>query len=218
MAPALKWAYAVTTVEARVHTLLPRTLNSLRDGGFVHHDRMVSVDVRGNAMAHWIRTLAGLYLDDPFADRYTMFQDDLVCVKGLRDYLNSMPLDEKTYLNLYTAPRNEIRIAGRGALPRRGWHSSDQCGKGALALVFCNSSVQTLLASPLLWGKLRASLKPDRNIDGCVVTILSQAGVRETVHWPSLVQHIGEDSAIGNPHRASSKSFPGESYNIMEGK
>src|SRR5688572_13834079 len=97
----VRWAYGVTTVPKRRRDLLPRTLGSLAAGGFaapwlfvdgcdelpgwraefVAPGRAAGVTCRYplvRAYANWGLALGELWLRDPHADRYAVFQDDFV--------------------------------------------------------------------------------------------------------------------------------------------
>lgn len=114
------------------------------------------------AYASWCLALAELYWRDPLADRFAVFQDDVVVVKGLRAYLEALPFPDKGYLNLYLGPWNEDpRVFGakyRAQFGRErpayfddkthvGFCPGDQGGRGAMALVFDRATVRTLLTS-----------------------------------------------------------------------
>jgi len=215
----MEWSCAVTAVRRRAGEggLLHDTLKSLADAGFDEVQTLFDLD--RNAMAHWARVLVHIYLRHPHANRFAIFQDDIICTGGLREYLESFPEDKigSVYLNLYTAPPNENRIKSNRETPRIGWHESDQLGKGALALVFSRDVMLKLLTAESFWKKHQSTRKPDRNIDGCVITAMKLQGIKELVHWPSLVQHTGTGngtSAIGNIDRERSSSFPGEGVDV----
>jgi hypothetical protein len=141
----VSWASGVTTVPERFQTTLPRTLLSLKNAGFpeprlfidgydrdpglqlpttVRHDR---IRVVGN----WMLALWELYIRDPSATRYAIFQDDLIAYRNLRLYLERLRYPDQGYCNLYTFPENQRLSAGR-----TGWYPSNQLGRGAVALVF----------------------------------------------------------------------------------
>src|SRR5688500_19007244 len=100
----MKWAYGVTTVLARRHDLLPRTLASLRAAGLdqprlfvdgcthLEADRLeretkLPVTARYpfvRTACSWILAMYELYLRDRGADRFAMFQDDVIVCKDLR--------------------------------------------------------------------------------------------------------------------------------------
>src|SRR5690348_4917848 len=99
-----RWSYGVTTVLERRDNLLPRTLKSLAAGGFdkprlfvdgcpaaSYYDGFgLEVTIRNPRIRthpHWVLSLLELFGRDPTADRFALFQDDLVCYKNLRDYL-----------------------------------------------------------------------------------------------------------------------------------
>lgn len=227
----MKWAYGVTTVPERAHTLLPRTLTSLGHAGFdaphlfvdgctpaqhaEYHSRYGErVTCRGKRVrtaGNWVLSLYELYLLDPAADRYAVFQDDLIACRGLRDYLSVCVWPEKGYLNLYTTLRNwEICPPGH-----TGWYLSNQFGRGAVGLAFTRQAVHTLLTAKYLVERPQDQHRGHRAVDGGIVESFKAAGWTEWVHNPSLVQHTGERSSMGNnPHRPS-PCFRGEGFDAM---
>jgi hypothetical protein len=243
----LKWAYGVTTVPQRRKDLLPRTIMSLRRGGFptphlfVDGSRTVQdwedefglpVTARWpqkRTYANWWLSLWELYFANPDADRYALFQDDMVTYKNLRMYLESVPYPGggKGYCNLYTFPSNlqlcpRAFVQGRGNVGERhkGWYQSNQMGLGAVALIFNNEAVVNLLHSPHMVKRVKSKDRGWRLTDGAVVEAMSyQMGWKEYVHNPSLVQHTGERTTIQNglikcPH-PQSNSFEGEDFDAL---
>jgi hypothetical protein len=240
----MKWTYAVTTCLRRLNTLLPRTLASLATGGFerprvfaddVSHEEAASLERRLGlpvtsrhpallTSGHWILTLYELLIRDHTADRYAIFQDDLVTSKSLRAYLEATPYPERGYLNLYTFPSNQTYYPpGR---PQVGWFKSRpvdgnqpqfQTGRGALALVFSREAVITLLSARPLVEKAIAAEERTRikRIDGGIVNAMNLCGWSEYVHDPSLVQHTGVISTIDNQPHPEATSFKGEDYDLM---
>lgn len=238
------WAYGVTTVPERRNRLLPRTLQSLRNAGFDGPRLFVDGDwdwkswndefkldvvcryPRIRAYANWALALGELYARSPWADFYAIFQDDLVACKGLRQYLEHLPFPEKGYYNLYTFPVNQ-QLAPEGY---HGFYQSNGKGLGALALVFDNKAVYTLLTHPDFVSRARHMDRGHRFIDGGVVTIMFKCDYREYVHTPSLVQHTGtgspkrrgdsrrftdSESIIGNFRNPLAVSFRGEEFDAM---
>jgi hypothetical protein len=245
----MKWSYGVTAVPERADDLLPKTLDSLAAGGFDRPrlfldgaclrdaaelgDRfrldVVNRCPRVRAVANWLLALGELYLREPLADRYAVFQDDLVCLRNLRGYLERAPYPDAGYLNLYTFPSNHTLAGGR-----RGFYPSNQLGRGALGLVFSRKAVEVLLTHPHMVRKPQCPLRGWVSIDGGVVESFKQAGWREFVHNPSLVQHRGMKSTIpknvkyvkgsdvevrGKDHvwsrRTLADSFPGEDFDAL---
>src|SRR5689334_3053216 len=106
----MEWSVGVTTVPARAGVMLPRTLASLAAGGFDRPRLFVdgSDDVqswkamfrlpascrwpRVKPFGNWVLALWELWLREPDADRWAIFQDDLVCVRNLRPYLESLEI------------------------------------------------------------------------------------------------------------------------------
>lgn len=243
----LKWQYGVTTVPSRRGDLLPRTLASLKAGGFptphlfVDGSKTVSdwekdfglpVTARWpqkRTYANWLLSLWELYFMNPHADRYAMFQDDFVTYQNLRMYLESVPYpgNGKGYCNLYTFPSNQqlcprAFVQGRGNVgdQLQGWYQSNQMGLGAVALVFSNEAVVTLLSHPHMVKRVKDKDRGWRITDGGIVEAMSyQSGWKEYVHNPSLVQHTGDVTSLQNglihsPH-PKAKSFRGEDFDAM---
>jgi len=224
----VKWAYGVTTVPMRMNELLVRTLHSLVDAGFDKPrlfidglaDPMQYVNSFGlevtcryptiRTMGNWALGLAELYIRNPSADRYAMFQDDLIASRNLRQYLERTSYPEKGYQNLYTFPIN-LRLA-KGCI---GWFPSNQRGLGAVALVFSREAVTTLLRQTHFVTRPQDAQRGWKSIDGGIVESMKQAGFREHVHNPSLVQHTGVLSAMRNKPHALADSFRGEDFDLM---
>lgn len=175
-----------------------------------------------------------MYVKNPKADRYALFQDDFVAVKNLRQYLEKCKYPERGYWNLYTAfGKEENRTGGnerviKGQKP--GWYEGAlvtervtnkdrlQAGLGAVALVFNNEAVSILLTSPSMRDKPKAVDKRIRyrKVDGGIVTAMNLAGWREYVHNPSLVQHIGTMSSCGNREHPQALTFPGVEFDALD--
>lgn len=227
------WAYGVTTVPRRRDTYLPTTLKSLAAGGFNHPRLFVDGDdsprwksfglpvtyrpkPRLNIFGNWILALWELYLRDSGADRYAIFQDDVIACRSLRQYLSRAPYPEKGYCNLYTFPENERRV-GNGML---GWFRSNQRGRGALGIVLSRQAVTVLLSSRHLATRPGPeNPDPARRrmlVDGAIVTAMRKAGWKEYCHMPSLVQHIGRRSTKGGGSHPLAPSFPGEKFDATE--
>ncbi len=240
---SLRWSYGVTTVPSRRTTLLPGTLASLAAGGFgdprIFVDATATADVmRGRPVVHressvtpfgnWILALWELYVREPSADRFAIFQDDIVLYRNTRQYLNACEYPDgrdgrgQGYWNLITFTEANEMLVGEGTSV--GWREgcllnppgTQQAGRGAVALVFSREAVQTLLSSPRIAVHPTARLG-HRKIDGAVVEAMNAAGYREYVHGPSLVQHLGGETSIeGNPRHDLARTFRGEAFDAME--
>ena len=224
-----KWAYGITTVPERLETVFPQTLESLRLAGFDQPRLFVDGEndcgkyvkfglettlryPRVKTAANWVLSIVELYLREPSADRYAIFQDDFVTYRNLRQYLDTRGYpDEKGYCNLYTFPQNQ-QLATAG---HKGWFESNQKGKGAVALVFSNEALIALLHQTHLIERPK-SVRGDRAIDGGIVSAMKKAGYREYVHSPSLVQHTGLVSSMGNPKHPLAPAFEGEGFDAMK--
>jgi len=226
---SIRWAYGVTAVRSRKDDLLPRTLESLANAGFNRprlfidgdndrhdYDRFgLEVTMRYptiRTFGNWLLTLWELYLRDPAADRYAIFQDDFVTYKNLRLYLDHCPYPDKGYWNLYTFPQNESRVP----LTQMGWFKSNQKGRGAVALIFDRQGIIELLSHRELVERPQNVRRGHRAVDGAVVTVLRKRDYFEWVHNPSLVQHTGEVSSMGNAKHKLSKTFRGEDFDCLD--
>ena len=225
----MRWTYGITTVPSRINALFPSTLESLANAGFneprifvdssepeVEQYRQFNLPLtyRDNirTAGHWVLTLWELWIRDTTAERYAIFQDDFVTVRNLRRYLELVPYPSEGYQNLYTFPSNQA-LAPKGFT---GWYPSNQQGKGAVALVFSNEAVTKLLGQPYLVERFRCLKRGHKAIDGGIVDAMKSIDWREFVHTPSLVQHTGDKSSMGNLPHLKATSFPGIEYNAME--
>ncbi len=223
-----KWAVGVTAVPSRYDGLLPRTLASLKAAGFSDIRIFVDGDRAGHpclneyattfrypqikAFGNWILALWEIYLRTPNANFYAMFQDDFVTYKNLRQYLERQDYPERGYWNLLSMPDNEKRAGGV-----QGWHESNQCGKGAVGLVFNRETVTTILSSyeNIVERPMGAGNRSFKAIDGAVVDCLKKKGWTEYCHYPSLVLHVGIPSALGHPKFPDPKDWRGEDFDAM---
>ncbi len=235
-ADVIRWAYGVTTVPSRRDDLLPRSLQSLSRAGFdtphlfidgcddsESYRREFGLDVTARCpkvrvAGHWTLSLWELYVRNPSAHRFALFQDDVIYTTNLRAYLDRTPYPTAGYLNLYTVPVNEaLRPKSgegvEGVIP--GFYPSNQMGKGALALVFDLDTVVKLLSSPEFVRRPQDVNRGHRSIDGGVVTALKKVGITEYVHFPSLVQHVGDISSMGNSLKKKPDSFPSETFDAV---
>lgn len=228
----IRWSYALTTTPLRMENgLLDRTIASLESAGFpsprLHIDggedqpgyrhvypghqitcHQPALKTHGN----WVLSLYETYIRNPHCDRYAVFQDDFVTYPRLREYLDSCPYPEKGYWNLYTFPQNQKKCPPNYT----GWYPSNQRGLGAVALVFDRKAVMTLLSSPSIVERVQHPRRGHKAIDGGIVHAMKKAGYKEYVHNPSLVQHTGEKSSMGNKKQPLATSFRGEDFDARE--
>lgn len=218
---AKAWAYGVTTVPSRLHTLLPQTLNSLAKAGFPYPRLFIDGDCTPpptyqvtqrippvRTAGNWVLSALELTIREPGADYYALFQDDIQCSKHIREYLEQCEYPKNGYLNLYTVPSNEKT--------KTGWFASNQRGKGALALVFSNEAMCVLLSQRYLIDRPKDPIRGHKAIDGGIVDAMRKAGWCEWVHNPSLVQHVGVESSMGNTWKAPATTFRGEEFDALE--
>lgn len=230
------WACGLTTCAARVDTLLPRTLASLAAAGFdkpiIFADGIESLSIPGHTtvcrgkqplktVGNWVLGLWELLIRHPKAERFAMFQDDFVMCKGVRQYLDTVAWPERGYLNLYTFPLNQ-------SVAKPGWFEAKECangplyhgkmgqkGLGAVALCFTRDAVIDLLANKRVIERPLDAVWPTAKLDGMIVTTMNDTGWREYCHDPSLVQHMGAQSSMGNRPHPSAISFKGEDWSVI---
>jgi hypothetical protein len=237
------WAYGLTTIPSRFNTTLPRTLRSLSIAGFdnpwlfidgcpdsevpshlVKYQRTCrspAIKLYGN----WLLGMAELYMRNRSATHFVMFQDDLVCSKNLKRFLERVKLPERGYYNLFTFHYNEVVV--RGMVP--GWYEAQglnagvvyhgkmqQSGKGAVALMFTKAGVQALITHHHMLMHALDENKWWCLVDGGIVQAMNMAGYREYVYTPSLVQHTGIVSSIGGKGNRVAKTFAGENFDLLE--
>jgi len=234
----MKWAYGITTVPSRATTTLPRTLASLKESGFgsphLFIDELVdralptnTVDWRKfnlpftlhipqvheqpNNLGNWYLAAWELYLRNPSADYYALFEDDIVLCRNVQSYLNALPLPQAVYWNLYLAPNN----ASLDHAETKGFAPSRQKGKGALALVFGRKQLTQLFKQDY-YVDYPASAMRKKSLDGTILNALRTAGIREHTHYPSLVLHTGDVSSLKHGKFGTASTFLGESYDAME--
>lgn len=208
------WSYGVTTVPQRRKLYLPKTLESLKCGGFdkptlfidgithleaITFEREFGLEVvsrgptRIKTFGNWVLALAELYIRNPNSDRYVLFQDDLITYPNLRHYLDKITFPDKGYWNLYTYPTNMRGVPKDNSV---GFFTSNQYGKSALGLVFNSTGVQLLLTCLRFIDRPKNLEKGWKNIDGGVISSMKKLSYIEYCHYPSLLQHTGKESAI----------------------
>lgn len=225
----IKWSYGITTVPERRHTTLPTTLTSLRKAGFDCPRLFVDGPYNPGEYAslglpttyrqspvltfgNWILSLWELYVRNPECSRFAIFQDDLITYPNLKAYLEKCEYPEKGYLNLLSFMDNEKLLE-----ESRGWIESNQRGRGAVALVFDRKAVSALLQQPHIVNKPRTTgWRKHKKIDGTIVEAFRQAGYKEYIHSPSLIQHMGHESSISNQPHPEALSFLGEDFDALQ--
>jgi len=231
----MRWQTAITTVPQRSESHFPRTIGSLRSAGFpkpqVFVDGRATVDYAEEwgltyterpeplgVVGNWITTLWTIYLQNPKADRYAIFQDDIVLCKNVRQYLEQIDYPEDGYLNLFTFRKDVEKTITKENYAT--FYKSPQYGRGAVALVFNRDAVVSLLSAKSLALKPQHASRGNTIIDGAIVTALSpkykqQRSHFEYVHNPSLVYHTGDVSTIKHHNQAKALTFPGEDFDCL---
>lgn len=219
----INWAYGITTVAARHSGLLPKTVASLAKAGFdkpilfidgmdpawqAPSDSLQGLVFREPAVGHianWVTSLCHLYSVFPKADRYALFEDDLLATSNLREYLDNCQYPKDGYWNLITHPENLV-LTGNN----EGWHRSNQMGRGAVGLVFSRDVAGKLIRH--MGFTERTKYAPLPAADGMVIDSLKPQDHYEYIHYPTLLQHIGGGaSTMGHPY-GEMPGWRGEDY------
>jgi hypothetical protein len=228
----------VTTCPARLHTLLPETVKAIRAAGFdpdIYVDGLLSQNDRVavqslisdsakvhdghniKSFSHWYRSALTMYMQHPWSQWYVVFQDDLTCPKTLLQYILHSKLPPKAYFNLFTFMENEQIVAESGT----GWVEAyktikgAQLGRGAVCLLFRHDALTTLLSQQHMVMRRTDYKRGNSSLDGAIVEAMAQAGYREFIHNPSLVQHTGHVSSMGNKQHEQAKTYPGNEFDLM---
>lgn len=223
-----RWAVGLTTAP-RPEATLARTMQSLSVTGWptaeIHvfaepdalsgnEDFSGAVTVRGRkagAFSNWYLALQELVFTQPTADAYLMFQDDIVCCRGLRKYLERelWPAEATGFVSLYCGMLQSNSAGTQGFMKMQ---TGDML-YGALAMAFPASAARALLLHPL-FQRHRESRNGTHGIDTVLAKWVTESGLPGFVYSPSLVSHTGVTSAIfrccrDGPERRTD-SFVGE--------
>jgi hypothetical protein len=212
----MNWAYGITTVPERMDALLPQTIVSLAAAGFDQPVLFVDGNVSGfgdlgvvchprtGQLRNWMHALFYLFTTKD-ADRYAIFEDDVLACRQLREYLERCP-PGTTYWNLLTLDENRMHTKD---VP--GWHESNQLGRSACGLVFDRATVDCLLRMERF---VRGPGQGESMSDAVVIATLKSLGYKELVHFPSLLQHVGLESTLGNSFGQVS-AFRGDDFDLL---
>ncbi len=201
---SLTWAVGLMTAP-RAKPTLQKTLRSLSDAGFDHihvfaepgspvpeASRNLSVTIHKQRLGTFLNfytSLSRLLSENPGADTFAVFQDDIEAARDLRQWCDSQlwPLNAGV-VSLFT-PRLH-------AGPEVGWRLVSPGYKrvcGAQALVFRRAELLQFLSDPLILHRLS---KRRHNNDAVLAGWVARNGSSIAYHTPSLVQHIGAVSSI----------------------
>jgi hypothetical protein len=154
-----------------------------------------------------------------------MFQDDIRCVSNLRQYLEQVEYPARCYLNLYTKVWDQPDKLAEGGMfgtpsdvqPHTyGFYPSEQCGRGALGLVFSRDAALLLLSDSWTYERAAHPVTGHRFVDGACIETFKRHGWTELVHNPSLLQHAEVGSTLGHTSHDPCVSFPGEEWDALQ--
>ena len=201
---------AVTSCMDRFPNLLPITIESLArarlddfllvsvDGLPLDHHSFATVVTSPSTtdfvarpkplglVGNWLMTALELFVRHPLAERYCIFQDDVVVDPDLKAAIAATQLDKK-YINLSWASDNEKSAA------------SVPIGNGACGLVFDRAGLLAclgdlnVLAKPCASGKNKST-----GLDFSIALAMRNQGYTEQVFPEPMLAHTGEQSTIAN--------------------
>jgi hypothetical protein len=132
---------------------------------------------------------------EPRADRYAVFEDDLIACPNLRKYLERTTTPGTRFYNLIT---HDVNANRRPHSNYRGWYHSDQMCRGAVGLVFTNESAVAILSCRKLIAAFQEESRMYRARDTAIGNAMRQMNFHEYVHYPSLLQHMESESTFGH--------------------
>lgn len=201
----MKWSIGITSAPRPTSTL-ERTVESIRRSGWVDTPIITSVDETAKGpWRNWMDTLELLVREQPKADIYAVFQDDVVLCRDLRRYAEATLWPENRKKIALCSPYCPTVHRGR----KRGWNRLNAgwhlCG--ALTWFIPPEGARRIL-------KNLKGIEAHSRIDARVGKWAQEAGKAIWYHTPSLAQHIGNrNSALGdnsvNPCRVAN-DFIGE--------
>ncbi len=123
-------------------------------------------------------------------DGLLVFEDDVVCCKGLDDYLNEAAWPEDKRKIAMVSPYCPTAYSNYATFPK--WHREDQRTTlaGTQAFIYTRAAMELFAAN----------LNPEINdgVDLQMGHLAKEAGLHIWYHVPSLVQHVGiRNSAVG---------------------
>jgi glycosyltransferase involved in cell wall biosynthesis len=203
-AARLTWQIGLLTAPRRVPTIR-KTLENLNGAGFgpihvfaepgsalprdIENGRLTIHPRRLGNFANFYSSLATLFENNPDADCYAVFQDDILVATGAREWCDREFWPQGAgIVSLFTP-----QIHGDG---QPGWRLKFPGFfhvYGAQALVFRGDLLRRFLADPMV---LHTHGLPDHNDDAVVSGWAARHRLPIAYHSPSLVQHVGMVSSI----------------------
>ncbi len=220
----LDWAVGLVTAP-RPEPTIGQTLESLRAAGFdsVHifaepgspipdEFRGFPVTVHGRSLGNlgnFFTSLFALYMMNPRAEAYALFQDDILAARGLRPWCDREFWPEQTGLvSFFTSRVYSADTVGWRVL-RLGFFRT----YGAQAFAFRRDVLEQFLTDgrSLQFRKTR-----DEGDDAVVGEWATRAGIGIAYHTPSLVQHVGTAAAIARVGHGLGRASVAEAVDSVE--
>lgn len=225
------WAVGITTAP-RLQPTLATCYDSVRDAGWAVDDiwvfaepgtevpdSVVRCTLRQQTLGCWPNFYLGaceLLLSRPQAEFFLLLEDDAQLFPGagsclLRDYLTQLCRSQLASFALLTLYATEHRPITPTLLAlRHGWAHS-----GNVAFVIAREPLRRLLTAPAVVAhRLDQDAWTGTRLNDAVVGRWADTQENKPIglHVPSLAQHIGATSTLGNPLCRQAANFIGSSY------
>jgi len=202
----MDWAVGVLTAPRKRQTLAS-TLHGLKQAGFADVQlfaepgaeiptefRHLPVTRQGRSLGvfgNTVTALSALYLSQPSAEAFALFQDDISVAGGLREWCDrELWPSGQGLVSLFTIREQSEQNPG-WHVARRGMYRTF----GALGFVFRRDVLLEFLSDHRVW--LHRQTRRHGS-DAAIGEWATRTGRGISYHSPSLLQHRGETSAAGH--------------------
>jgi len=143
---------------------------------------------------NWVCAFFELFIANPDANAFVLFEDDITLSMHIRNYLDwAIPkLGRFGCLSLYTPPTHHSDW--------KGWHDEADAGwalSGAQGMVFTRPSLQRFLSDPKILEYRFDEIGKKNAHKDCAIGKWACKKERVLYHTPSLIDHRGIQSLIG---------------------
>lgn len=199
-----QWAAAMLTAP-RSEPTIQRSYDSLRQAGFqnivifaepasllptgVGSESVVARETQLGNLRNFYDALCSLWTQQPEADAYVVFQDDVIAAEGLRAWCETQLWPQGCGVMSLFTPRMHTASQPGWMVLSPGFHRV--CG--AQGLVFRRDLLEQFLSDPRV---LKEVEKREHCDDAVVAAWLGRNGLGLAYHSPSLLQHLGAPSSL----------------------
>lgn len=221
----MNWAIGIQTCPRPEDVYIDHTIESVKRAGwdditiFAEPDSPVPQGYpvtyrpfRYGDWTNWVCAYFELFMANPEANAFVLFEDDVTSSRNIRSYLEwAIPkLGRFGCLSLYTPPKHHSDF--------QGWHDEADTGwalSGAQAMVFTRGSLQRFLSDPKVVNYRFDEIGKKNAHKDCAIGKWACKKERVLYHNPSLIDHRGVESLIGTKnHRA--RDYVGDEFDCVE--